>query len=113
MTNVTQMPTPNPPRLTLSQQLLVLADDERLPADVRERLRHASHRAKRQADELETARIQLHNLDWEACSRCGEWYGIEALNDDGDCKECVAAMWEDAQEAKAEQRDFERRMGDR
>lgn len=107
MTSMTQ------PRTTLSQQLAALSDNDRIPPDLRVKLRHASHRAKRQADELETARIQLHNLDWEACSRCGEWYGIEALDEEGWCKECVAAAWEDAQEAKAEQRDFERRMGER
>ena len=100
----------SPKNPTLSQQLLALADDERLPADVRERLRHASHRAKRRDDELEVARVKLHNLDFEDCNRCGEWYGIEAL-DDGVCKECVAAAWEDVQEAKAEERDFERRAG--
>ena len=100
-------------RPTLSQQLLTLSFDESIPAELRVKIRHASHRAKRQADELETARIQLHNLDWEACSRCGEWYGIEALDEDHTCKECLAGLWEEAQDAKAEQRDFERRMGDR
>lgn len=84
-------------RPTLSQQLLALSFDESIPAELRERLRHASHRAKRKDDELEVARVKLHNLDFQDCARCGEWYGIEALTDDV-CKECLAAMREDAYE---------------
>lgn len=102
MTNVTQMPATKPPRPTLSQQLLALADDERLPADVRERLRHASHRAKRKDDELEVARVTLHNLDMEDCPRCGAWYGIEALDAHHWCRECISAASQEAYEDRRE-----------
>ena len=89
-------------RPTLSQQLLALSFDESIPAELRVRIRHASHRAKRQADELEVARVKLHNLDYSDCPRCGEWYGIEALDDEGWCKECLAAALEDAESARRE-----------
>lgn len=113
MTNVTQMPTTKPPRPTLSQQLLALADDERLPADVRERLRHASHRAKRKDDELEVARVTLHNLDMEDCPRCGSWCGIEALDAHHWCKECIAAAAEESFEARRERAEEARRERER
>lgn len=103
MTTSVAQPTMTPsPRPTLSQQILELSADARLPDDVRVRLRHASHRAKRQADELETARVQLHNLDYTDCPRCGEWYGIGALTDEGWCKECLAAAMEEAEVARRE-----------
>lgn len=101
----------NMKRETLSQQLTALA--ESMPPGVqRSAVLAMAHRAKRMADELEVARVELHNRDLDTCNRCGEWYGTEALEDDV-CKECRAALWEEAADARAEQRDFERRMGDR
>lgn len=98
-------------RETLSQQLTSLA--ESMPIGVqRSAVLAMAHRANRQADELEVARVALHNLDMEDCARCGEWYGLGALNEDW-CSECIAAAQEEAADAKAEQRDFERRMGER
>lgn len=83
-------------RETLSQQLAALA--ESMPPGVqRSAVLAMAQRAKRQADELEVARVALHNLDMEDCARCGEWYGIGALTEDW-CAECIAAAREQAYE---------------